>query len=87
MYELYFLGKDYLITNNDREFRNNTQSLDVVIEIKHDLLVEGNEVIYLSLTQPIINGLNSSAAVVRGHRDTVFTILDDDGKNIFESIL
>ena len=80
LYELHFLGTDYVITMNSQDFRYNTQSLDVVIDIKHDLLVEGNEVIYLSLTQPTIEGLNSNAAVLGEYPSTVVIILDDDGK-------
>ena len=75
------LDLDYSILRNDLEFRSNTPEvgLDISIDIMHDLLVEGLEVVYLSLTQPVIIGLTSDGAVIGSHQNAIIFIRDDDG--------
>ena len=72
---------DYSILRNDVVFRNNTPEvgLDISIDIMHDLFVEGLEVVYLSLTQPVIIGLLSDGAVIGSHQNAIIFIRDDDG--------
>ena len=77
----FSIGSDYIVIRDDLVFRMNTPSvgLDISIVIMHDLLVEGLEVLYLSLTQPKIIGLLSDAADIGSRQNTIIFIRDDDG--------
>ena len=70
--------------NLNLNFGNTTRLLKIAIplNISNDTLVEGHEIINISLTDPVISGLdNSEGAVLSStmHR-TLVIIEDDDGK-------
>lgn len=74
-------GTDYDIGRYDLTFRSNTfqGAVDIDFVIEYDELVEGHEVVYLSLTQPVINNLvHPNGAVLGATRNTIVTISDDD---------
>ena len=85
MITLHSPGTDYDIGRHDLTFRSNTfqgaVNIDFIIE--YDELVEGHEVVYLSLTQPVINNLDHPGGAVLGAtRNTIVTISDDDGEYV-----
>ena len=84
---LYFhlTGIDFEVGHQNLTFQSNTfqGGMDIDFIIEYDELVEGHEVVYLSLTQPVITGLDHpDGAVLGAIRSTVVIITDDDGEYI-----
>ena len=82
-------GTDYDIGRHDITFRSTTfqGAVDIDFIIEHDELVEGHEVVYLSLTQPVITGLDHpNGAVLGATRNTIVTISDDDGEYVKHTV-
>ena len=77
-----FTGTDYDIGRHNLTFRSTVfqGAVDIDFIIKHDELVEGHEVVYLKLSQPMITGLRNPDGAVLETRNTIVTISDDDGE-------
>lgn len=85
---LFCTGVDYNFTRSlDFTFRSNgPASLQLSFDLGNDLLVEGHEVAYLSLTQPMFMDIESDGAVLGTHSSTMIVINDDDGRKQFLSL-
>ena len=62
------------------EFHSNSLEAMLNISVHSDLLVEGNEVVNISISNIEINDLkNENAAGVGANGSSVFVIIDEDG--------
>ena len=91
--DIFCIGSDYdIVTLEGLLFVHDTPSrgVDIRLRFTDDNLVEGHEVICISLTQPTIIGLdnNDGARLVASRSSLLVVIRDDDGKDWrFESSL
>ena len=69
----------------DVSYDNDTLShaADMRINITNDTLVEGHEVLKISLKKPTVNGLNNKVGAQLGDQSsTIVIIRDDDGESV-----
>ena len=78
-----YTGVDYTFAHSSLNFTfrgNGPVSLQLPVAVTDDLLVEGHEVAYLSLTQPMFTDIVSNGATLGTHSSARIVIVDDDGR-------
>ena len=80
-HHISYSGVDYNVTSLSFQFGPTTEQVAVPVDIIEDLLVEGEEDVMLSLSEPTVGGQSSSGAQLGAQRDTRITIEDNDGEN------
>jgi len=73
-------GLDYLGTNKTVSFADGEVTKDIVIPTLQDTLVEGNETVLLTLSNP------QGGATIGGPTNVTLTIIDDDANFSFSSL-
>ena len=79
-HHISYSGVDYNVTSLSFLFGPTTEQVAVPVDIIEDLLVEGEEDIMLSLSEPTVGGQSSSGAQLGAQQDTRITIEDNDGE-------
>ena len=82
LFTFCYIDVDYMFTRSlDFTFRGNGPvSQQLPFDLVNDLLVEGHEVAYLSLTQPMFMNIDSNGAVLGTPSSARIVIIDDDGR-------
>jgi hypothetical protein len=72
--------EDYIVNTVDVSYDNDTLShaADMRINITNDTLVEGHEVLKISLKKPTVNGLNNKVGAQLGDQSSTIVIIRDD---------
>ena len=78
-----YTGVDYSFAHSSLNLTfhgNGPVSRQLQLDVTNDMLVEGHEVAYLSLTQPMFTNIESNGAILGTNSSARIVIVDDDGR-------